>query len=249
MTNRPEMTHTRWRDAPVTGLDGLIGDRPILILAPHADDETIGCGGLICQAVRAGIPIAIEFLTDGSRSHTSKTFDRVRLAALRQAEALKAVAHLGVDAGCVRFWAEEDSRLPADGEAADALAQALQRRIIETDAGAVFVTWIDDPHRDHKAAFSLALCSLVGLAVPPRLYAYPVWSWTIDTPQSAYEESVMRLAIGDDLATKRKALACHASQLGQVISDDPDGFSLSADDLALFVQPFETFIAVARPRN
>jgi LmbE family N-acetylglucosaminyl deacetylase len=247
VTDLRDMTHTRWRTAPLTSLEALIGNRPILILAPHADDETIGCGGLICQAVRAGIPVAIVFLTDGSRSHTSKTFDRARLAALRQAEAVKAAAHLGVDADRLHFWAEEDSRLPADGETADGLAQALRRHIIETGAGAVFVTWNDDPHCDHKAAFSLALRSLAGLEAPPRLYAYPVWSWTIDTPQSLYEDSVVRLAIGDDLDTKREALACHASQLGQVISDDPDGFSLSADDLELFVTPFETFIAVALP--
>lgn len=248
MTASSEKTQTRWRAAPVVRLDDLIGDRPILILAPHADDETIGCGGLICQAVRAGVPVSIDILTDGSRSHAgSMEYDRGRLAALRRTEATAAAARLGVEAGAIRFWGEEDSRLKAEGRTAEALIVALRRRIVETGAGTVFVTWVDDPHCDHKAAFGLAIQSLAGLKDPPRLYGYPVWSWTIDTARSLYEGSVRRLNIGGELDAKRDALACHASQLGQVIVDDPEGFSLSPSDLALFLQPFETFIAVNGP--
>ena len=248
MTASSEMTQARWRAAAVVQLIDLIGHRPILILAPHADDETIGCGGLICQAVRAGIPVSIDILTDGSRSHTgSMEYDSTRLAALRQRETTAAAARLGVEAGAIHFWGEEDSRLEADGERAETLVAALRRRIVETGAGAVFVTWVDDPHCDHRAAFSLAVQSVSGLRDPPRLYGYPVWSWTIETAPSLYEGIIGRLDIGAQLDTKRDALACHASQLGLVITDDPDGFSLSASDLALFLQPFETFIAVKDP--
>ena len=245
-----EMTHSRWRAAPLVRLDALIGNRPILILAPHADDETIGCGGLICQAVRADIPVAIDFLTDGSRSHTgSVEFDRARIAALRQDEARQAAAKLGVAAESLHFWPEEDSQLAADGDHAEGLLAALRKRIAETGAGTVFVTWIDDPHCDHKAAFKLAVRSLEGLEAPPRLYAYPVWSWTIETPRNSCEGSVVRLDIGEDLSTKHEALACHASQLGQVITDDPSGFCLSPEQLSLFMQPYETFIAVTVPQK
>ena len=224
----------------------LVGAEPLLVLAPHADDETIGCGGLIQQAVRAGVPVFIDFLTDGTRSHPhSVTHDRTRLAQLRRQEATQAAALLGIAASALRFWPEEDSCLLSD----DAKSiERLRARLIETGARSVFVTWIDDPHCDHRAAFELATQSLVGLAPPPRLYGYPVWSWTLETmPRNPLEGRVMRLDITAELRRKQEALACHASQLGQVIHDDPAGFSLTAADLALFMQPHETFIAVASP--
>ena len=240
-------TRERWRRAPTVDFHEIAGDGPILVLAPHADDETIGCGGLIQQAVRAGVAVFIDVLTDGSRSHpNSKSHGRAALATLRQAEATAAARRLGVDAAALRFWPEEDSRLPASGAAGEALVARLRQRLGETRARAVFVTWTDDPHCDHKAAFALAEQSLAGLEHPPRLYAYPVWSWTVESmPPNSREGPVLRLDIRSELALKREALACHASQLDQVIRDDPDGFSLAEGDLALFLQPWETFIAVA----
>ena len=246
MAATPDETHRRWRHAPLTSLARLSADRPILVLAPHADDETIGCGGLIAQAAAAGIPVAVDILTDGSRSHPgSRAYDRTRLAALRRTETRNAVACLGVDPSCVGFWSERDSELPAGGPAAVPLVAALRRRIEETRAAAVFVTWIDDPHCDHQAAFALAI-EAAG-PVQATLYAYPVWSWTVDLPKSPYEGEVLRLDIGRELDTKRRAIACHASQLGRVVDDDPTGFALSDTELALFVQRYETFIAVVHP--
>jgi LmbE family N-acetylglucosaminyl deacetylase len=242
---RDEKTHARWRDAPIVDLHTLIGDRPILILAPHPDDETIGCGGLIRQAVRAGNDVFIDILTDGSRSHPhSKVFDRARLSALREEEAVAAVTRLGLGEGALRFWREEDSHLASEDDDTARLTATLRTRIEATRAGAVFVTWTDDPHCDHKAAFRLAVRSLREIVAPPRLYAYPVWSWTIDLERNASEGDVFRLAIGGDLEIKRRALDCHESQLGKIIKDDPEGFCLSAENIALFMQPFETFIAV-----
>jgi len=37
----------------------------ILVLAPHPDDESIACAGVIQQAVRRKIPVRVVFLTYG----------------------------------------------------------------------------------------------------------------------------------------------------------------------------------------
>jgi hypothetical protein len=46
------------------------------------------------------------------------------------------------------------------------------------------------------------------------------------------------------LPAKRRAIAAHRSQISRMIADDPDSFMLSADDLARFDQPYETYIRV-----
>ena len=41
------------------------GAEKVMVLAPHMDDETIGCGGTLARHVRAGASVTVVFLTDG----------------------------------------------------------------------------------------------------------------------------------------------------------------------------------------
>ena len=89
----------------------------LLVLAPHCDDETLGAGGTIAEARRRGIAVRLVFLTngDGSRS-TQIAVDASemrnnsfqQLAKLRQNEAIKAAAALGVDEKNVVFLGYPD---------------------------------------------------------------------------------------------------------------------------------------------
>ncbi len=57
------------------------GERP-LILAPHADDESLGCGGLIAACCERGQQPVVAILTDGAASHPgSKRYPPERHAA------------------------------------------------------------------------------------------------------------------------------------------------------------------------
>jgi LmbE family N-acetylglucosaminyl deacetylase len=95
--------------------------RRILVLAPHCDDETLGAGGLIADARRAGVPVRVAFLTNGdgfpvaaSRAlrevHIAPS-DYVRFAEKRQSEALRALSVLGVPSEEVRFLGYPDRGL------------------------------------------------------------------------------------------------------------------------------------------
>ena len=42
--------------------------RPAVVLAPHPDDETLGCGGTLIRKARAGAPLKVVLMTDGARS-------------------------------------------------------------------------------------------------------------------------------------------------------------------------------------
>jgi LmbE family N-acetylglucosaminyl deacetylase len=78
----------------------------ILILAPHEDDETLGCGGLIQQAVAAGAAIRVAYLTSGDHNQLAFMVYRRRpwlsprinrnMGEIRIGEATEAMASLGV---------------------------------------------------------------------------------------------------------------------------------------------------------
>ena len=101
--------HRLWRTLPVGSLTEVIGDGTALILAPHPDDESLGCGGLIASCCAAGRPPLVALLTDGSGSHPhSMRYPPERLASVREAEARHAVSILGLCRDRLRFLRQID---------------------------------------------------------------------------------------------------------------------------------------------
>src|SRR5689334_16595346 len=71
----------------------------LLLLAAHPDDETLGAGGLLATAARAGAEIVVVIATDGEASHpASPTHSPTRLAAMRRKEVHSAIGHLAPQA-------------------------------------------------------------------------------------------------------------------------------------------------------
>src|ERR1041384_6851583 len=63
-----------------------------LVLAPHADDETLGCGALIAHASSRGALAGVVILTDGVGSHPHDgPLSRARLISARRHEAARAL--------------------------------------------------------------------------------------------------------------------------------------------------------------
>jgi LmbE family N-acetylglucosaminyl deacetylase len=235
--------HTQWANLPVADLDTIAGSGRVLILAPHPDDESLGCGGLISELCRLGRPPLVIVLTDGTGSHpSSPSVPASVLRQLREHEAADALHHLGInDRGSLIFLRLRDTAAPHSGpDFDDAVARiAAYAPGCET----ICAPWGHDPHCDHEAAdlMARAVAERTGL----RHLAYPVWGWTLppETPLPDNEVRGWRLDIEAALPAKRAAIAAHRSQHGGLIDDDPGGFSLPPDLLHIFERPYEVFLA------
>ncbi len=90
----------------------------ILILAPHPDDEILGCGGVIMKAFKMGLPIQIVFLTYGDSNEWSFMKHRKypviipqqvrQMGLIRYKEAMEATKLLGVPSNQVIFLGYPD---------------------------------------------------------------------------------------------------------------------------------------------
>ncbi|TNC15761.1 PIG-L family deacetylase [Methylobacterium terricola] len=231
---------------PVRALREIVPAGGIVVVAPHPDDESLGCGGLIAEARALGVPLRLVVVSDGVGSHpNSPSHPPERLRTLRESETLAAAAHLGLAAEHVSFLGLPDRFVPDSGPDAEAAAEAVVDAARACGAAALFVTWAHDPHCDHRASAaiaSLARDRLGGI----RLYAYPVWGWTLPPetdvgppPRGA------RLAVSHRRAAKAAAVAAHRSQTTDLIADDPEGFRLEPAMIARFVEGHEIFIEVA----
>ena len=222
--------------APCVTLDILAPPGPLLVVAPHPDDESLGCGGLIACAAAAGREVMVAALTDGAASHpNSRAYPAGPLAQLRRAELAAAVGELADRQARVETFGAGDGQL----ETVEAEAAAWLGRL--GPFAAVFTSWSADPHPDHKAAFRIAARQAGAWRAP--LLAYPIWGLTLeDGADAGLAASCAKLAVGAVLERKRAAIAAHRSQTTALIDDDPKGFRLSEADIARHLGPFEVFI-------
>lgn len=230
---------------PLADIRHLTEERPVLFLAPHPDDESLGCGGAIAAAIGAAQDVHVLILTDGAASHPdSPSYPADRLAALRADEARAAVGALGLGAERIGFLGQPDGAAGRDGEAAQATAQNLidyaRTHAIQT----ICTTWRHDPHPDHQAACRFGQQAARALGI--RLLQFPVWGWLLAPERWIVAPRVagFRLDITPFLEAKRKAIAAHRSQTTNLITDSPAGFTVPTDLLAAHDRPFEAYLEI-----
>jgi LmbE family N-acetylglucosaminyl deacetylase len=214
-----------------------------LILAPHPDDETLGCGGLIAALCEAGRPPLVICVTDGAASHPgSVSIPPDHLATLRAEELRAACGILGLPANRIHFLGLSDTQAPRHGATFERAARAIASLAKDHLAETIFATWPHDPHGDHEAVAAIA--TRAAELSQARLTYYPVWGWLLppDRPFDAPAPTGARFDITTHLPAKRRAIAAHASQYTDLITDSPQGFRLPPALLSVFDQPFETFL-------
>lgn len=205
-----------------------------MIVAPHPDDETFGCGLLIADAMRGGVAVAVVVLTDGAASHpNSQAWPAARLAALRRGETRRALGRLGARRAVVRFLPWRDGHLTVDGS-----ALALRRVLVGLRAEVVLVSSPADHHPDHRAAYRLTATAVRGTAT--RLATYAVWSRLAAAPAKRSRDP--------HIGAKHRAIMAHRSQIGPYIADDPAGFTFTADLLDRAIREVEV-VAAVQPMN
>lgn len=237
----------RPEDAPLRSRDALASFGRTLVVAPHQDDESLGCGGAIALLRELGHPVHALFVTDGSKSHpTSHRYPAPKLSQLREREALAALATLGVAGEMVTFLRLKDGATPLPGDPAfDAAAMRCRAVIADIGSATILLPWRRDPHPDHRATWTLVDAALATLQPRPRMVQYLIWFWTRAEPGDApteHEAGAWRLDIADVLPRKLAAIAAHRSQTTGLIDDDPQGFRLAPEMLALFARPWELYL-------
>jgi len=116
---------------------GRLDGSPVLVLAPHPDDEVFGCGGAIVQLLAAGAEVRLVILTDGAAQGDPN---------IRRAEALEASLRLGLEEP--DFWELADRSLQPDDRH---LADRLRALLTELAPQLILAPSPAEIHPDHRA--------------------------------------------------------------------------------------------------
>lgn len=187
---------------------GLPEGRRLSVIAPHPDDESIGCGGLIALWTDLGREAEVIFLTSGemgSPSHRDGSLDEAGRLALshllrqtRRQEAREALAILGARA----VWLDgRDGALYRD-EAR--LADALAAHWHSSPPDVIAAPYPADRHPDHAVAARITGAASRILPADTPLFGYEVWS---PAPATALIDITLAAA------RKWQAIAAHGSQV------------------------------------
>jgi LmbE family N-acetylglucosaminyl deacetylase len=230
------------RALPLGALNDIVAGGTPIILAPHPDDEVIGCGALIAASARAGHAPVIVHVTDGSGSHpNSRLFPRAVLTALRQHEACLASEVLGVVSSRVHFMGLRDTAAPQDGPELTAAVETIVETIKDYRKPVIFAPWINDPHCDHQSVSKMA--TLVSRIIGARHLSYLVWGWTLPDDQPIEGDIAgWRFPVHGERRRKSRALHAYQSQISDMINDDPAGFRLDSKTLELMLSDDEAFL-------
>jgi LmbE family N-acetylglucosaminyl deacetylase len=123
--------------------------RRVLVLAPHPDDETLGCGGSLALYAQQGVPVQVLVLTRGEGVSSEGVED---IAGQRRGEAETAAQRLGLEP--YTFLDFSDGAVE---ENRNELLGRLGRALEEGKADLVYAPCPLDPHPDHRATAGLAL--------------------------------------------------------------------------------------------
>jgi LmbE family N-acetylglucosaminyl deacetylase len=172
-----------------------LGDaRRVLVFAPHPDDESIGCGGLLTLLTRAGVPTRVVLVSDGAGAGGLPP----GAAELRQQEFRAALARLGVSDFAQLGFPDGELKLDA------ALEASVEHEVRAFSAQWVFVPASIDLHRDHRVVTEAVRQAALRSATVTALWHYETWS-----PLQVSHV----LDISDVLESKLAALSEHRTAL------------------------------------
>lgn len=214
----------------------------VLIVAPHPDDETLGCSGVIAGKTRAGHEVHIVVLSDGSRLFQSALgIDQDpsprEVSDRRKKETEAGVAVLGGKAANIRYLDYRDGSL-------DEHRAEIVRRLVpifdELEPTEVYVTNAYEHHPDHRAANRIVLDVLDALEAPPALFQYfvgPKEGWVLDESR----ERIVEVDISEFYELKKTAILgfdCHL----RILSPKQTRPIWTSDDADYYLHHTERFI-------
>jgi len=235
----------RWLEAfkkqPLDGLNlQLFQSKRVVIVAPHPDDEVLGCGGLMQQLVKENCHIIIVAVSNGTQSHPHSTkYSPDQLNDLRPQETLAALDSLGVS-----DHSERIALNLMDGQIhlqTHQLNQALSRIVQPEDI--LICSYEFDGHPDHEA---------VGKTVQVFAKAHQllclhvlIWAWhwaePLD-PRIDWSKAKAYALTENQLIKKHQALMQFKTQIE---ADESTGNSavLSSSAISRLLMPYEVYLS------
>ena len=181
----------------------------ILVIAPHCDDEVLGCGGTINFYSEKGNEVYVLFITNANlgdkKKYSTKFLKKIR------SEAIRSNSYLGVKK---TFFLD----FPVNNLNTinlTTLIDAIQKIFIKVNPSHIFIPHSNDIHNDHKIVNH---CSLVASRptsnkVNLNIFEYETLSETEWGEEYKFSPNYYKILRKKDLNNKCNAMKIYKSQI------------------------------------
>lgn len=171
----------------------------VLVIAPHPDDEILGCGGTLYQLAKQGALIKVVIATNGALGGT--TFDG-SLVKQREQESILAAQTIGLPEPI--FWGLPDRSLRFN----ETLIEQITDCLLAHQADAVFSPALTENHPDHQAV-ALATQEACRRLIYKNSLSPTIFFYEVSNPLTPN----MLIDISNAAEVKLQAVRCFKSQL------------------------------------
>jgi LmbE family N-acetylglucosaminyl deacetylase len=227
---------------PWSGLAQEAASGPVVVLAAHPDDETLGCGGLIARRTAEGRRVVVVVITDGRALLGRFGIDRdpspAEVAQMRKEETRRAVDILTAGRAEILYLEVENERLVE--EQAD-VTRRVTALVGDLKPAELYAPSAFEGHAEHVAANEIARAACASTGACGALFEY-----IVSLRRDVSIDTVPRRRIGVDVSAyrdlEREALAQFKSHL-DVISPKltapltPDYDRYLTDEEPFLVEP------------
>jgi N-acetylglucosamine malate deacetylase 1 len=185
----------------------------VLVIAPHPDDEVLGCGGISLRYAAEGHDVSVLVMSRGKPGrYTDESVNNVR------GEALRAHKELGVKKTFFLDYSAPELDLHSVSE----LAASIGSVIKDLGITVLYVPHRGDIHHDHRAVYNAALVASrpTGGCTISEIYAYETLSeteWAAPFGDDAFIPTCF-VDISDYMDSKLRAMQCYKSQVRELPS-------------------------------
>lgn len=167
---------------------------PVLLFAPHADDDIIGPGGTAALHAAQGDSVHVVVVFDGVAGDPDGRFDPDELRQRRQDEARRGGQHLGLSS--YEFWGYPEGHEPGPGEFGAAVGRVAEC-VRERAPQSVYAPWVGEHHLDHHVLGRVVRAALHACDFAGEAWGYEVWTPLVPTHivdiTALYEKKVAAL--------------------------------------------------------
>jgi LmbE family N-acetylglucosaminyl deacetylase len=181
---------------------GSSGSERVVVIAPHPDDEAMGCAGTLVRHHQRGDSVRIVFITDGSQSR-ALGLDSASMRTHREKEATEAASRMGAD----YQWSglREGDWSDQEGHA------AIRRAFVEVDPTVVYAPSSIDYHPEHRRVARTLAAILAEWSPAPEVRIYAV-----QVPLTPLLTNLIH-DVSDLEAAIRSVLVCYPTQRESVM--------------------------------
>jgi LmbE family N-acetylglucosaminyl deacetylase len=219
MQSAVDLEHRDWNRLAGDALAWSPQEGPLLVVAPHPDDEILGAGGLMRTWTTRGAEVSVLSVSDGDSAEPA----RVGHGTVQREELTQALRKLSPTHVSVTRLGLPDGRISYH-------VNRLRNALLSLARGkpTLIAPYEHDRHPDREAVGGVCLKFARDLKLPIARYAIPAWPCA--AADGSREARFRKFLLTDDARrAKARALGCFRSQF--------DG-----RDVGMLTEPYEAFL-------